>query len=158
MNGGLGKEVEDLLKDAIDLFIPEIICMAWQPQHHPLSTSAKSQAPASRVWKLWEIMLLITSENGRKEDGREGGMKRKTVERWGGGERRRRESRMIEARKNRKTESNFGDPQRRRISSQQARQKRWSTRRSEGLLGRRCGSSGGTGASESGGGNMKSCF
>lgn len=98
MNGGLGKEVEDLLKDAIDLFIPEIICMAWQPQHHPLSTSAKSQAPASRVWKLWEIMLLITSKNGRKEEGRDGGMKRKTAERWGGGERRRRESRMIEGR------------------------------------------------------------
>lgn len=41
-------------------------------------------------------MLLITSENGRKEEGRDGGMKRKTAERWGGGERRRRESRMIE--------------------------------------------------------------
>lgn len=48
MNGGLGRG-EDLLKDAIDLFIPEIICMAWQPQHHPLSTSAKSQAAASWV-------------------------------------------------------------------------------------------------------------
>lgn len=48
MNGALGRG-EDLLKDAIDLFIPEIICMAWQPQYHPLSTSAKSQAVASRV-------------------------------------------------------------------------------------------------------------
>lgn len=72
INSKLGRG-EDLLKDAIDLFIPEIICMTWQQLHHPLSTFAKSQAVGSRVLKLREIMVLITGKNGRGEE-----IKRKT--------------------------------------------------------------------------------
>lgn len=72
LNSGLGSR-KDLLKDASDLFIPEIICMVWQPQrHHPLSTSAKSQAVVSRVQNLCEIMFLITRENRRMAEKRGG--------------------------------------------------------------------------------------
>lgn len=71
-NSGLGRRW-DLLKDATDLFIPEIICMVWQPQqqHHPLSMSAKSQAVASWVQNLCEILFLITRENGKRAEKRE---------------------------------------------------------------------------------------
>lgn len=94
LNSGLGSR-KDLRKDASDLFIPEIICMVWQPQrHHPLSTSAKSQAVASRVQNLCEIMFLITREKGRTAEKRGGS--------WKGGA-----EGMIDRRQNRKTESNF---------------------------------------------------
>lgn len=93
LNSGLGSR-KDLLKDASDLFIPEIICMVWQLQrHHPLSTSAKSQAVASRVQNLCEIMFLITRENGRtaEKSGGKGGS-------WKGG---------AEGMIDRKTDTNF---------------------------------------------------
>lgn len=97
MNSGLGRR-KDLRKDASDLFIPEIICMVWQPQrHHPLSAFAKSQAVASWVQNLCEIMFLITRKNGRwaeKREVKEGSGK-------GGAEG------MIDRRYNRRTESNF---------------------------------------------------
>lgn len=71
MNSGRGSE-EDLLKDAIDLFIPEIICMAWQPQHHPLSTSAKKPGSGLLgVKTLWNSASHHQQEwqKGRRREG-----------------------------------------------------------------------------------------
>lgn len=69
--------------------------MVWQPQQqqHPLSMSAKSQAVASWVQNLCEILFPITRENGKRAEKRE-----KEGSCKGGAER---------MRNTKKTESNF---------------------------------------------------